>query len=169
MAFSNVSTNGDRFAACWRLQDCSTCIHSKHGCGWCPYSSTCVPANNLLDPISNDGICPLWSERWELRTRTLGCGYSTTTLLSILVTVLATIAALALLYGIGLAVSRVNPFLGTGNFTGTEMEIKDDGSRHERLWLRDTWRKYLYRAFARPDLKNHSEQEEITERSRLLG
>lgn len=109
------------------------------------------------------------AERYELRTKALGCGCSTTTLLSVIVTVFATIAALALLFGIGWIIAKTNPFLGSGTYKGTEVEVKADGTRDVRGWERDNWRKWLYRVFARPDLKNHSEQEEVTERSRLLG
>ncbi|CAK3933470.1 hypothetical protein MYCFIDRAFT_175736 [Lecanosticta acicola] len=169
MISNSTSSDGDRFAACWRYQECGDCIYSPHGCGWCAVSQSCVPAKNLLEPISNAAICPLWSERWELRTGALGCACSTTTLLSVVITVIATIVGLAVLCGLGLAVSRINPFLGTGQVTGTELEMKGDGTRHEKQWVRDTWPKWLYRQFARPDLNKHSEQEEITERSRLLG
>ncbi|EME43312.1 hypothetical protein DOTSEDRAFT_63563 [Dothistroma septosporum NZE10] len=162
------TTKKDRAAACWRISDCQSCVHSKHGCGWCPMSATCVPSTNLLNPVSNSDICPLRSERFELRTKTLGCDCSTTTLLSVVVTVLVTLAALGLLYAVIAAIRGINPFLGTGNFEGTELEIKGDGSRVEKSWWRDTWRKWIYRAFARPDLNHGSEQEARTERSRLL-
>ncbi|KAK4621852.1 hypothetical protein CLAFUW4_07420 [Fulvia fulva] len=158
-----------RAAACWRIQDCGSCLHSKHGCGWCPVSSTCVPSTNLLDPISKADICPLRSERFELRTKALGCNCSTTTLLSVIVTVFVTIAALGLVYAIFAAIRDVHPFLGTGNFEGTELEIKEDGTRVEKSWWRDSWRKWIYRVFARPDLNHGSEQEVRTERARLLG
>ncbi|KAK4501752.1 hypothetical protein PRZ48_007561 [Zasmidium cellare] len=164
-----LTAGKDRFEACWRIQDCGSCINDKHSCGWCPFSSTCVPVSSLVDPVSNGAICPLSSERFELRTKALGCGCSTTTLLSVIVTVFATIAALALLFGIGWFIKRVNPVLGSGTYKGTEIEVKDDGTRDIRQWERDNWRKWLYRIFARPDLKHHSEQEEVTERSRLLG
>jgi len=25
-----------RFMACWKHQDCNSCTHDSHGCGWCP-------------------------------------------------------------------------------------------------------------------------------------
>lgn len=166
MAFT---ADRDRFDACWRIQDCGSCINDNHGCGWCPFSGTCVPASSLVHPVSNGAICPLSSERFELRTKALGCGCSTATLLSVIATVFATIAALALLLGIGWAIKRINPFLGSGTYKGTEIEVKNDGTRDVRQWERDNWRKWLYRVWARPDLQHHSEQEEVTERSRLLG
>lgn len=161
----------DRFAACWRLQSCTDCIYSDFNCGWCPYSSTCIPADSLLDPLSgrDETTCPLSAEKFELRTKALGCGCSTTTFLSVVITILATIAALALLYGLGRALAKLNPLLGSGRFVGTEIEVKDDGTRLESAWWRDTWRGWMYRLWKRPDLNSRSEQEERTERSRLLG
>ena len=91
--------NDDRLAACWRIQNCYACTHSKHGCGWCPHTSTCVPVSSIFEPISNAQTCPSRDERYELRTKALGCGCSTATFLSVVVTVFVTIAALILLYG----------------------------------------------------------------------
>ena len=99
-------------AHCWRHQDCSSCLHSKYRCSWCPIvsqtprkltyiansrsqSSTCVPNPAtwpLLTPIYEPKICPLRSERWELRGNELGCDVSTITFLSVLVAVLSTVA-----------------------------------------------------------------------------
>ncbi|TVY58122.1 hypothetical protein LCER1_G001909 [Lachnellula cervina] len=59
-------------------------------------SSTCVPNTSkipILAPIRNPDICPLWSERWELRTRPLGCHVSTITFLTCIISVLATFLA----------------------------------------------------------------------------
>ena len=160
----------DRLASCWRIQDCYNCIHSQHGCGWCPSSSTCIPASSLLQPVWKANICPLQHERFELRTKALGCGCSTTTLLSIIVTVFATIVALALLYGIGLAILGLNRAFGTGTWRGIEVEIKDDGIRTEHQWRRNTWSSKLASLFGKSRLhSDRSEQEQITERSRLLG
>ena len=92
-------TDDYRLAGCWRIQNCHACTHSRHGCGWCPHSSTCVPVSSLLQPMSDAKTCPSRGERFELRTKALGCGCSTTTFLSIVVTVFATIAALLLIYG----------------------------------------------------------------------
>ncbi|KXT11140.1 hypothetical protein AC579_4939 [Pseudocercospora musae] len=122
------ATRDERTKACWKMQDCGSCINSKHGCGWCSSSFSCVPANSLLDPVSQHGICPLASARFELRTKTLGCGCSTATLLSVIVTVFATIAALLLLYAIGLALKNLNPYLGSGQTAGWQIEVKHDGT-----------------------------------------
>ncbi|CZT21826.1 uncharacterized protein RCC_07693 [Ramularia collo-cygni] len=155
-------------AACWRHQDCRSCTHEKHGCGWCPTSEACVPASSLLEPVSNKDICPLSSERFELRTKALGCGCSTTTLLSVIVTVFATIAALILLFGLIEAIAGVNPFLGTGQAAGWEVKVEDNGVRKGRMWRRGGLRKW-FASWRSPDLAHHSEQEERTERTRLLG
>ncbi|KXT02264.1 hypothetical protein AC578_5064 [Pseudocercospora eumusae] len=168
MAFN--ATRNERTKACWKMQDCGSCINSKHGCGWCSSSFSCVPANSLLDPVSNHGICPLDSERFELRTKALGCGCSTTTLLSVIVTVFATIAALLLLYGIGLALKNLNPYLGSGQTAGWQIEVKDDGTRVAHDWYRGRFRQWIH-SFWKPkaNLSKQSEQEAVTERSRLLA
>jgi hypothetical protein len=70
-------------------------------------TSTCIPNTapiQIIAPIGNPDICPLWSERWELRTRPLGCHVSTITLLTCIVSVLVTflvigLAVLAFLFG----------------------------------------------------------------------
>jgi hypothetical protein len=158
----------NHFAACWRVQDCHSCTHSSHGCGWCPFSQTCVPTANLLKPVTDAHVCPLDSERFELRTKALGCGCSTTTLLSVIVTVFATMVALALLYGIVAALIRFNQTFGTGTWNGWEVEYKDDGSKHEHQWRRSNAVTSFVRRTALKATKE-SEQEQITERSRLLG
>ncbi|KAK4544243.1 hypothetical protein LTR36_004453 [Oleoguttula mirabilis] len=98
----------------------------------------------------------------------LGCGCSTTTLLSIVVTVFATIAALALLYGIGLAIVGFNQAFGTGTWNGWEVEVEDDGTRKEHEWRRSNAVTSFFRRTALKTTKE-SEQEQVTERSRLLG
>ena len=164
--------NDDILALCWRHQTCNSCINSKHRCGWCPYSSTCIPASNLLSPVANAHICPLRNERFELRTKALGCGCSATTLLSIIVTVFATLAAAALLWGVGLLVLRFNRNFGTGTWRGVEVEFKDDGARVEKEWKRDSWTGKLAEFFRSRRVGmslTKSEQELVTERTRLLG
>jgi len=77
---------------CWSQQECWGCL-DRNPCSWCPTTSTCIPNNatiQLLAPISNPDICPLWSERWELRARPLGCHVSTITFFTCVVSVLAT-------------------------------------------------------------------------------
>jgi hypothetical protein len=65
-------------------------------------SSTCIPNLSplqILAPIVNPDICPLWSERWEVRTRGLGCHVSTITLLTCVVSVVSTCAVIGLAVG----------------------------------------------------------------------
>jgi len=47
----------------------------------------------------NPDVCPWWSERWELRTRPLGCNVSTLTFLTSIVTILSTLFAIGVLVG----------------------------------------------------------------------
>lgn len=159
----------DRFAACWGHLTCDRCLNDANGCGWCPSSWACVPATNLLDPIRNEDICPLWNDRFELRTRTLGCGCSTTTLLSIVVTIFATIAALMVLSILLGGIRRLNRTFGSGTWQGVEIEVKDGGQRIERDWWRNSWLSRLRWSLSGGSLSNRSEQEQVTERSRLLG
>ena len=161
----------DHLSACWRISNCNNCINSSHGCGWCASSSACVPASSLLEPITNSHICPSRNERFELRTRALGCGCSTTTLLSVIVTVFATIVALGVLYGIGVLVYKANSTFGTGTWRGIEVEIKDDGTKTEKQWKRSSDSR-LAKLFGRSGFNpksSKSEQEQVTERTRLLG
>ncbi|GAB7351025.1 hypothetical protein MBLNU459_g1513t1 [Dothideomycetes sp. NU459] len=104
----------------------------------CKQSSTCVPASNLLAPLRAP-VCPLGSERYELRTRALGCDCSTRTLLSVLVTVLATAAGLALLYLLVLATVWALRIWGPGAWGGWEIEVGPDGKVTEGVWVRRNW------------------------------
>lgn len=172
---SNMDSTNDHFFACWRHQSCYNCIHETRSCGWCPYTSTCVPIPSrmsLLSPVSNAHVCPLRDERFELRTKALGCECSTTTLLSIVVTVLATIAAMGLLYGLGRVVWWVNGTFGSGTWRGVEVEIvKGDGVRVVQQWRRrGGWGSNIAASFQGEQLhSDRSEQEQVTERSRLMG
>ncbi|TKA24644.1 hypothetical protein B0A50_06404 [Salinomyces thailandicus] len=161
-------TPQDRLSKCWGHQDCHSCTNSAAGCGWCPFSATCVATTNLLKPLAHPDICPLRSERFELRTKALGCGCSTTTLVSVIVTVFATIAGLAVLYALGVALVRFNQVVGTGTWNGWEVEVKEDGLREAHQWRRAN---AVTTFFRRTKLKatKESEQELVTERSRLLG
>ncbi|KAH8815228.1 hypothetical protein F5884DRAFT_169575 [Xylogone sp. PMI_703] len=99
MASDWTSGKDDLLLRCWAHQDCSSC-QAEGPCSWCPTSSTCIPntsAIHILAPISNAGICPLQSERWELRARPLGCHVSTITLLTCIVSVLATLTLMGLM------------------------------------------------------------------------
>lgn len=172
-AVSNVckmTSPHDRLTACWGIQNCERCIKDNHGCGWCPSSLSCIPASSLLEPITNKYICPLENERFELRTRVLGCGCSTTTLLSIIVTIFATIAALLVLSIIGRVIRQLNRTFGSGGWRGIEIKVESDGTRRQREWRRGSWFTRLKWNLRGGNLNpNRSEQEQITERSRLLG
>lgn len=50
----------------------------------------------LLAPAYDENVCPHWAERWELRTRPLGCQVSTITTLTSLVTIASTLLAVLL-------------------------------------------------------------------------
>lgn len=57
-------------------------------------SWSCVPNNytiSALAPAYDENICPHWAERWEIRTRPLGCQVSTITSLTSIVSVASTL------------------------------------------------------------------------------
>jgi hypothetical protein len=125
-----------------------------------------VPATSLLDPVLKANACPLAHERFELRTKTLGCGCSTATFLTLIVTVVSTILALLIMYAIVKCLRSVDRIYGSGARRGWEIEIHDDGSMSERLWVR---RRSVKSWFRHEDLSVRSEQQEVTtERSRLI-
>ncbi|UQC79791.1 uncharacterized protein CLUP02_05271 [Colletotrichum lupini] len=69
----------EHFFRCWNHQDCKT--------------SACVPnsyAIPLLAPAYDENICPHWAERWELRTKPLGCQVSTITSLTSIISIVST-------------------------------------------------------------------------------
>lgn len=54
----------------------------------------------ILTPIGSANICPLSSkERWELRALPFGCKASTLTVLSVIVSILGTLAAIVMGFG----------------------------------------------------------------------
>ncbi|KAF8866614.1 hypothetical protein BDZ45DRAFT_278036 [Acephala macrosclerotiorum] len=72
-------------------------------------SQTCIPnpySPPLFAPFHNPDICPLWYERWELRTKPLGCYVSTITFLSVIVTVISTLLIVGILVAIGFGIRR---------------------------------------------------------------
>lgn len=80
--------------ACWPRNQCSECLRLE-GCGWCPWSNTCVPApHRLLSPLFHP-VCPLAGERLELRCA-LGCKVSLQTVL----VVVSVLAAVLLVHGL---------------------------------------------------------------------
>ena len=61
----------------------------------------------ILAPIGSANICPLGSEeRWELRARPFGCRASSLTILSVVISVLVTLAAIGAGYGL-LCLARI--------------------------------------------------------------
>lgn len=128
-----------------------------------------MPATSLLDPVFKADICPSSQERFELRTKTLGCGCSTTTLLSVIVTVVSTLVALLILYAILVCTRALNQVYGTGARRGWEIEVFDDGTMKGQPWARPSWTRTFKSWFHHKDLTASSEQEERTERSRLLS
>ena len=117
-----ISSYEDLFYFCWNGQSCSSChnqeyspstissmtsmsnpIHNnlipRHPCVFCPFSGTCVPnlhSPQLLSPIWRKDICPYSSERFELRSHGMGCGVSTATFLSVVISVLGTLTSILL-------------------------------------------------------------------------
>ncbi|KAI1105514.1 hypothetical protein F4804DRAFT_130837 [Jackrogersella minutella] len=117
----NTSTDASDDAhlmRCWRIQNCKDCLAVEPDCSWCPFSWTCVPNAAripLLAPAYDENVCPHWAERWEIRTRPLGCQVSTITTLASLVTIACTLL-LALLVALAVwgvrrarACGRKNP------------------------------------------------------------
>ncbi|KOS22019.1 hypothetical protein ESCO_002341 [Escovopsis weberi] len=100
--FSLANDAAALFDWCWTQQSCGGCL-SREKCSWCPYTWTCVPNEYdipLLAPAYNDKVCPHWAERWELRTRPLGCQVSTITALTAAGAVSATLLAMLLIGGV---------------------------------------------------------------------
>lgn len=60
-----------------------------------------MPNNYAIPPLApayDEDICPHWAERWDIRTRPLGCQVSTITSLTCIISVLSTLAFLSLSY-----------------------------------------------------------------------
>jgi hypothetical protein len=106
-----------------------------------PQSSTCVPVSGtLLSPLSHQ-ICPLASERYELRTATLGCNCSTYTLLSIIITVFSTIGALVL---VSVVLWLLKWWGRTMRSGGWEIVVEEDGRVREGTWRRGAlWPRWM--------------------------
>ncbi|KAK3394419.1 hypothetical protein B0H63DRAFT_45337 [Podospora didyma] len=85
---------------CWKQQSCNDCL-DQDKCSWCPYTQSCVPNSYeipLLAPAYDEHICPQWSERWEIRTKPLGCQVSTITSLTAVVSVTSTLVLVMLIW-----------------------------------------------------------------------
>lgn len=101
---------------CWRQQDCKGCLHEDR-CSWCPFvgqphvlrralatdtteSWSCVPNNHTIQalaPAYDENVCPHWAERWEIRTRPLGCQVSTITSLTSIISIASTLVVLSII------------------------------------------------------------------------
>lgn len=161
---SLTSHHNERLATCWTNQDCQSCLANKAGCGWCPNSAVCIPASNLLEPLKH-AVCSSRADRFELRTKALGCSCSTMTLLSILTTVLCTLLATLIFYGIWKTevLQWIWRVFGPGSSEGWERVHDDDGVVKERLWRRGgpRWKLRLFSGMA-------DDEDSLAERTRLL-
>ncbi|KAL7942239.1 hypothetical protein V8C42DRAFT_162248 [Trichoderma barbatum] len=108
-SFSAAETADEHFKRCWAQQGCGGCLNNK-GCSWCPYTWSCVPNEYtipMLAPALGGNICPHPDERWEIRTRPLGCGVSSSMTLAVVVTILATLAAVLVVAAAVITVWRI--------------------------------------------------------------
>ncbi|KAK1705564.1 hypothetical protein BDP67DRAFT_583090 [Colletotrichum lupini] len=107
----------EHFFRCWNHQDCKVCL-AENECSWCPMTSACVPnsyAIPLLAPAYDENICPHWAERWELRTKPLGCQVSTITSLTSIISIVSTFIVV---------LTRTGG--GCGSVTGAEYNFGND-------------------------------------------
>lgn len=109
-------------------------------------SNTCIPARSIFSPIQRPDICPLASERWELRTRTFGCNISTRNLLSIITAVVATLLVVAILAGVYVLYKRRQrrrEWLSWGNNSGSNFGFWDllglEGPFLSTNWSTEAW------------------------------
>lgn len=123
-------------------------------------SSTCIPNTAqipLLAPIRYPDVCPHWAERWEIRTRPLGCHVSTITFLSCVVSILSTFLV------VGLVVLAV--WLGK-NLRGRWKGRQRGWWKVWRLYRAGWWRGWRIRLV---NVRRNNEEGEGDERRRLLG
>ncbi|KAI1200926.1 hypothetical protein F5X97DRAFT_65529 [Nemania serpens] len=108
--FAHNSADDAHLLRCWAVQDCRGCLRQPD-CSWCPFSWTCVPNTHTVQFLApaweGDNTCPHWAERWEIRTRPLGCHVSTITTLNPLVTILCTLLFIFLVWLAGFAARRL--------------------------------------------------------------
>lgn len=95
----------------WLVSFCrpSFTNHIASNCTYLSNSQTwsCVPNTGnmpLLAPAYNENICPHWAERWELRTRPLGCQVSSITSLTAIVTIVSTLVFVLLMVSLVTAI-----------------------------------------------------------------
>ncbi|KAI1176203.1 hypothetical protein F4777DRAFT_281656 [Nemania sp. FL0916] len=107
--FANNTADKAHLLRCWAIQDCGGCL-KQPDCSWCPFSWTCVPNSHQVQFLApaweGDNTCPHWAERWEIRTRPLGCHVSTITTLTSLVTIACTLLFVLLVWFAGFAARR---------------------------------------------------------------
>ncbi|KAH6898983.1 hypothetical protein B0T10DRAFT_125683 [Thelonectria olida] len=112
---SNFTVDDDKhehLLRCWSRQTCDGCLNTAQ-CSWCPFTWSCVPNSHAfpaLAPAYDENICPHWAERWEIRTRPLGCQVSTITSLTAIVSVLSTLVFIGLVFGVVVAIRRLRRF-----------------------------------------------------------
>ncbi|KAI1651733.1 uncharacterized protein F4817DRAFT_80134 [Daldinia loculata] len=106
-------TDDAHLQRCWRIQNCKDCLKKESDCSWCPFSWTCVPNSNriqLLAPAWDKNVCPHWAERWEIRTRPLGCRVSTITTLTSLVSIASTLVFVLLVTLVVFGIRRLKGY-----------------------------------------------------------
>ncbi|KAI8631769.1 hypothetical protein F5Y19DRAFT_375664 [Xylariaceae sp. FL1651] len=114
--FAHSIADDAHLLRCWARQDCNSCL-KQQDCSWCPLSWTCVPNTHevqFLAPVwEGDNTCPHWAERWEIRTRPLGCHVSTITTLTSLATVACTLFSVLLIWLAGFAAKKLTAYSKT--------------------------------------------------------
>ncbi|KAK4160915.1 hypothetical protein QBC43DRAFT_108055 [Cladorrhinum sp. PSN259] len=127
---------------CWRQQSCSSCLDTK-SCNWCPFTQSCTPntyAIPLLAPAYDENICPHWAERWEVRTRPLGCQVSTITALSVISSVLSTLMVMGLIWLIFLTTKRLKRRISSQDWGANgEDQTWLNYARGWRIWDPREW------------------------------
>ncbi|KAI2614078.1 uncharacterized protein GGS25DRAFT_470259 [Hypoxylon fragiforme] len=115
MNFTAAAANDDdHLKRCWRIQHCKGCLGQQSDCSWCPFSWTCVPNRHkvpFLAPAWDDNACPHWAERWEMRTRPLGCQVSTITTLTSLVSILSTLVLVLLVTIVVFGINKLKRYV----------------------------------------------------------
>lgn len=98
--FSQAEDQDEHFRRCWSKQTCHNCLAASQ-CSWCPFTWSCVPNSHkipLLAPAYDENVCPHWAERWELRTRPLGCQVSSITSITSIVSITSTLVFVLLVF-----------------------------------------------------------------------
>lgn len=136
-------------------------------------SNTCLPlpltpfarAIPLLSPIAHPNICAFSSERFELRTSGLGCGVSTITFLTCIVTIFSTILAIILGW---LSVKLGIWMKAAWKTRRGGWVVYGDGSGEVWVRRREGWREWWRRIRRKDGVEDGVEDEEVV-RERLRG